>query len=85
MPDHKCRDQKQRILVDSKLIDARHQGEACDIYMQESGAPTEAYKNRYKVGPLIIVRAVRHFGDDERALAAKFAASTHNSSAAIEG
>ena len=75
MPDQRCKDQTQRILIDTKMIDARHQEEACDIYRQESGAPEEAYKNRYKVGPLVIVRAFRVAADAKAAPApfAKFA------------
>jgi hypothetical protein len=57
MPDERCKEQSQRMLIDSKMVDARFADEACDQYRAESGAPESAYKNRYKVGPLVIVRA----------------------------
>jgi hypothetical protein len=57
MPDERCKEQKQRMLIDTRMVDARFADEACDLYRAESGAPETAYKNRYKVGPLVIVRA----------------------------
>lgn len=63
MPDAACRDQRQRQLLGSSEVMAGSAEEARLVYLANRPVPPAFLRDRYRVGPLVIIRVASVGGD----------------------